>query len=151
VWRKGERGPRIVYQVETNGQNAALRKIALSSAGEYREYHCPVSLDGRTADIDHFADGWSPADMVTIVLTGLVDDEHAVVALADAIRAVYAGKVRTLDVRTEVEPVAGIADHPAATAFLKLLTLQESADPALIERARKLGLAAVAGRMGGGA
>ncbi|MBK7257392.1 MAG: hypothetical protein IPI01_06225, partial [Ignavibacteriae bacterium] len=78
-------------------------------------------LDGRTADIDRIAGEWSPTDMVTIILTGIVDDEHAVVELQDAIRSAYAARVRTLEVRMDVEPVAGIAAHPAASKFLALL------------------------------
>jgi hypothetical protein len=150
VWRKGERGPRIVCLVETSGKNATLRKITLSSAGEYREYHCPVSLDGRAADLGRIAEGWSPADMVTIILTGIVDDENAADVLRDEIAQAYAGRARSLEVIVDVEPVAGIAAHPAAERFLTLLAAQASGtDPDVLERARKLGLAAVAKKMGG--
>lgn len=151
VWRKGERGARSVCLVETATHGATMRRITLTSAGEYREYRCAVALDGSTADIGGIAATWSSADMVTIVLTGIVDDENAVVALANSIRSAYAGTVRSLEVRSEVEPVAGIAAHPAAAKFLALLAEQQVDDPLLLERARNLGLAAIADRMGGAA
>ncbi len=151
VWRKGERGARSVCLVETGAHGATMRRITLASAGEYREYRCAVSLDGTTVDIEGIAGMWSPADMVTIVLTGIVDDENTIAAVANSIRSAYARKVRALEVRSEVEPVAGIAAHPAAAKFIALLAEKGVHDPVLLERARNLGLAALADRMGGAA
>lgn len=151
VWRKGERGARSVCRVETAAHGATMRRIALASAGEYREERCAVSLDGQTVDIDAIAAAWASADMVTVVLTGIVDDENTVVVAADAIRSAYGRRVRALEVRLEVEPVAGIAAHPAAAKFLALLAERGVQDPQLLERARGLGLSAIAGRMGGAA
>lgn len=151
VWRKGERGPRGVCLVETGPGATTMRRITIASAGEYREYRCAVALDGRTADIDPIAAEWSASDMVILTLTGIVDDEHAVVDLQETLRSAYAGRVRVLDVRNDVRPVAGIAAHPAASKFLALLDAEAGKDPALVERARILGLEAIASRMGGAA
>ena len=151
VWRKGERGPRGVCLVETDAGAATMRRVTIVSAGEYREYRCAVALDGRTTDIERIASEWTPADMVSVILTGIVDDENAVVALQDAIRSAHAGRVRVLDILNDVEPVAGIAAHPAASKFLALLAERGTTEPALLERIRTLGLAAIARRMGGAA
>lgn len=151
VWRKGERGARGICLVETAAHGATMRRIALASAGEYREYRCAVSLDGSTVDIDGIAATWSPADMISIVLTGIVDDENTVVAVAGSIRSAHGSTVRALEVLSEVVPVAGIAAHPAAAKFLAVLAERTVNDPNLLERARNLGLAAIADRMGGAA
>lgn len=150
VWRKGERGPRTVSVVDVRGGAAQHRLVPVSAAGEYRSYRIPLSLDGQCAPLDRLANPWGQADMVSLVLTGIVDDEHAVSAVEEDLRSRYAGRVRSLEVRSEVEPVAGIAGHPAAGRFLTLLAAQEGTAPAeVIERARMLGLTAIAGRMGG--
>jgi DNA repair protein SbcD/Mre11 len=148
VWRKGEAGPRMLNIVDTAG-GITHRQVVLASAGQYREHRIPLSLGGRTGALDPIVRTWSPADMVSIVLTGMVDDENDVVALKEELETKYSRTVRALEVRSEVEPAAGISSHPAAERFLALLAEQEgSADPMVWERARKLGLEAIAGRMG---
>ena len=148
VWRKGETGPRMLHVVELAG-TVTQRQVILASAGEYREHRIPVSLDGGIAPLEPIAGTWSSADLVSVVLTGMVDDENTVMTLKDELAATYQGAVRALEVRSEVEPAAGIASHPAAAKFLSLLAEREAgADPLVRERARKLGLEAIAGRMG---
>jgi DNA repair exonuclease SbcCD nuclease subunit len=150
VWRKGERGPRTVSLVDTTARPVVQRRVAVAAAGQFREYHMPLSLDGRGADVDRIAGEWSREDMISIVLTGMVDDENTAAASKDEIVQAYAGRVRSLEVTLDVEPVAGIAAHPAAAQFLTLLATQASGvEQDVLERARKLGLAAVAKKMGG--
>jgi DNA repair exonuclease SbcCD nuclease subunit len=147
VWRKGETGPRTLNVVDTAG-GVTCRQVTLASAGQYREQRIPLSLDGRAGALEPIVRTWSPADMVSMVLTGMVDDENSVVALQEELGTKYGSMVRSLEVRSEVEPAAGISSHPAAARFLTLLGEQEgSTDPAVWERARKLGLEAIAGRM----
>lgn len=150
VWRKGERGPRAVSLVDTTSKPVTHRRIAVAAAGQYREYRIPLSLDGRGADVDRIAGEWTREDMISIVLTGMVDDENAAAALREEIAQGYTGRVRSLEVSMDVQPVAGIASHPAAAQFLALLAGQAAVtDPEVLERARKLGLEAVAKKMGG--
>lgn len=150
VWRKGETGARTLNVVDTDG-GVTCRQVTLASAGQYREHRISLSLDGRIGPLDPIVRTWSPADMVSIILTGMVDDENTVATLKEELETKYARTVRSLDVRSEAEPAAGISAHPAAARFLTLLGEQEgNSDTRVWERARKLGLEAIAGRMGDG-
>lgn len=149
VWRKGEAGPRTVLVVDTATQVSAT-PVTVTAAGEYRGHIIPLGLDGLSDDVDRLAAGWGTADMVHLTLTGMVDDEHAVVAFEATLRERYAQRVRDLEITRDVTPVAGIARHPAAVQFLHHLAAR-AGDPAITpevrERARRVGLEAIAQRM----
>ena len=135
--------------VEIDG-NVTQRQVVLPSAGQYREHRIPVALDGRIAPLEPIAGMWSSSDLVSVILTGMVDDENVVEALKDELTRSMPGHcTRSLEVRSEVEPAAGIASHPAAASSCRFWQHgKRGRIPLVWERARKLGLEAIAGRMG---
>lgn len=152
VWRRGESGPRganlltLPYDGTRGARLPDPAFLPLASAGEYRHYALPLSLDGAPPDLDRLAADFGPKDHVEIEFTGLVEDENAVARLADSARARLAPKVRLLDItRDKVLALQGIASQPIAKEFLERWShLPERNDPALHGawmRARDLALA----------
>lgn len=156
VWRKHESGPRGANLVELpyglsgpsgpahpagpSGSSAGLPAgerlrepafLPLSSAGEFRHYKLPLSLDGETADIDRLAADWGPRDSIAIELAGLVEDERLAVRLEAEIRDRHAPRVRALEVsRDQVFALPGVSSNPMARRFLERWQARpEAADP----------------------
>ena len=124
VWRRNESGPRGALLLDLPERpGTALPEpefLPLVSAGEYRQYALPLSLEGEPPDVQALAGGWGPADYIDLRLTGLVEDERVVARLADGLRARYASAVRVLDVDREgVSALPGIASQPIVRKFLE--------------------------------
>jgi hypothetical protein len=138
VWRQGETGPRGVYLLELppggpsplqRGPEPAFHRLV--SAGEYRHYGIPLTLDGDPPDLDRLASAWSPADAVELEFTGLVEDERLMARLAEDLRARYGSRVRRLTLtRDGVTALPGISSHPVARQFLERWAARpEARDP----------------------
>jgi exonuclease SbcD len=153
VWRHHEYGQRSVLLVEA-GDPCRVEAIGLDAAGQYRRYEVPLDLDGTTDVAEKHGGTWSTADWIHLRLAGLVEDENVVAELEKRIHAEWDGRVRRIEIdRDEVTPVAGIASHPLARSFLKAWEAKEPAAGGERERrrwmvARRLGLAAIADRLG---
>jgi DNA repair exonuclease SbcCD nuclease subunit len=122
VWRRNESGARGAWLVDlpAEGPLPAPAFVPLAAAGEFRHYALPLSLEGEPPDLDSLAKGWGPADFIVLSFTGIVEDENAVAALADRLRARYAGRVRRLEIeRDEIASLPGIADQPLVRRFLE--------------------------------
>lgn len=129
VWRRNECGPRgaLMLDLPDSGPSgkpgATLPEpvfLPLASAGEYRRYSLPLSLEGEPPDVDALAGYWGAADHVELVLKGLVEDETAVARLAERLRARYASRVRLLDIdRDGVSALPGISSQPIVRKFLE--------------------------------
>ena len=55
----------------------APKFLPLASAGEYRHYAIPLTLEGDLPDVDVLAAGWGRPDYVELEFTGLVEDESS--------------------------------------------------------------------------
>ncbi|MDB5048101.1 MAG: repair exonuclease [Fibrobacteres bacterium] len=143
VWRRNESGPRGALLLDIPaGAASALPEpvfIPMTSAGEYRHYALPLSLEGEPPDLDGLAKGWGGADYIDLTFTGLVEDERAVARLADRLRARYAAAVRVLEIDREgVSALPGIASQPIVRKFLEAWSARmpkPSAEGALDEAA----------------
>lgn len=94
---------------------------------------------------------WNRNDSIQLVMRGIVEDENAVAQMEAKIQAENGGRVRALDFRREVFPVAGIAEQQIARRFLEAWSKREAEkgeSPDVMERTRELGLQAIAGLMG---
>jgi hypothetical protein len=121
VWRRNESGPRGAWLVDLPAQGTLPPPafVPLSAAGEFRHYALPLSLEGEPPDVDALAKGWGPSDFIVLNFTGIVEDEPAVGALADRLRARYADRVRKFEIeRDEVIALPGIAGQPLVRRFL---------------------------------
>lgn len=166
VWRRNEDGPRGAWLVDLPAGGGPLpppKFIPLREAGEFRAYELCLSLAGEAPDLDKAAQAWGTADFVALRLAGVVEDENAVAALADRLRARYASRVRRIEIdRDDVSILPGIASQPLVRSFLEAWdrrrpaidaggadreTLVRDARPARETadwlRARELGLAAL--------
>lgn len=122
VWRRNESGARGAWLIDlpADGSLPLPAFVPLAAAGEFRLYQLPLSLEGEPPDIGTLALGWGPADSIVLRFTGIVEDENAVAALADRLRALHGGRVRKLEIeRDEVASLPGIADQPLARRFLE--------------------------------
>jgi DNA repair exonuclease SbcCD nuclease subunit len=124
VWRRNESGPRgalLLELPETPGRSLPEPKpIPLASAGEYRHYVLPLTLEGEIPDVEALSRDWRRPDHIELELTGLVEDERAVSALAERLRVRYAPAVRILDInRDAVSALPGIASQPLVRRFLE--------------------------------
>jgi DNA repair exonuclease SbcCD nuclease subunit len=149
VWRRNEDGPRGAWLLDlpVTGALPAPAFAPLRAAGEFRRYAIPLSLEGEPPDLDALAREWGPSDYVALDFTGIVEDETAVAALADRVRAAFAPKVRKLEIdRDEVAALPGIAGQPLVRRFLEAWERRVPPGPegrAEWMRARELGLAAL--------
>jgi DNA repair exonuclease SbcCD nuclease subunit len=152
VWRRHETGPRgaylltLPYDASRGARLPEPAFLPLASAGEYRHFALPLSLEGEPPDLERVARGFGPKDHVEIEFTGLVEDEHVVARLAETARSLLAPRVRLLDItRDKVLALQGIASQPIAREFLERWAARpERTDPNLRGdwlRARDLALA----------
>ncbi|MEO7423698.1 MAG: metallophosphoesterase, partial [Fibrobacteria bacterium] len=125
VWRRGESGKRgalLLELPESAGANAVPDPVFLSlaSAGEYREYTLPLSLEGDPGDLETQAKAWGVADYIDLRFTGVVEDERAAAAAADRLLARYGARVRRFEIdRAGVSALPGIASQPIVRRFLE--------------------------------
>ena len=143
VWRRGETGPRVMHLLEADADVRSAR-IVLSKAGTYRRYDVLLGLAGDAPDLSVIESDWRTEDWVELCLSGLVEDEHAIVDLEDTLRARYERRVRKLEVRREgIAVLTGIASEPIARRFLEIWEAKkpfpQAAESAWL-KARELGL-----------
>jgi hypothetical protein len=124
VWRKHESGPRGAYLLDLPAAGGVRPGepafLPLVSAGEYRHYVLPLSLEGEPPDLDREAASWGPKDRVELEFTGLVEDERVIARLGEELQSRYGSKVRCLEiVRDGVAALPGISSHPVAREFLE--------------------------------
>jgi predicted phosphodiesterase len=129
VWRRNECGPRgaLMLDLPDSGPSGkpggALPEpvfLPLASAGEYRRFVLPLTLEGELPDVDALAGNWGAADHIELEFTGLVEDETAVARLAERLRARYASRVRLFDIdRDGVSALPGISSQPIVRKFLE--------------------------------
>lgn len=121
VWRAHPReaGPRRVCVVDL-GANVEVRTAELASAGLFKEYRLPLDLAGalNPAAVDKIAAAVSSRDLVKVVLTGVVEDENAAKASADALRGRLLNDARLAVVETETIVAASLSDNSLTKAFL---------------------------------
>jgi DNA repair exonuclease SbcCD nuclease subunit len=150
VWRRGEVGPRTILVVDTNNVTRS-KQVPLGAAGEFRQVNVHLQLDGTYPELENLGKDWNPNDSVMLVMRGIVEDENTVAQTEAKIQAEVGRRVRVLDFKREVVPVAGIAEKQIARRFLEAWGKREAAkgeSPDVLERTRELGLQAIAGLMG---
>ncbi|HAT72548.1 MAG TPA: hypothetical protein DCS63_07010 [Elusimicrobia bacterium] len=122
VWRAHPReaGPRRVCVVRLGGTEPSVRTVELKAAGLFKEYRLPLDLAGAIsrADADKAAGAATNLDLLKIVLTGVVEDENAAKASAEALKAGLKDKARLVEVRTDTVVAAEISSHSLTKAFL---------------------------------
>lgn len=122
VWRRNENGARGAWLVDLPAAGVLSPPVfvPLAAAGEFRSYALPLSLEGVPPDIERLASAWGPADHIDLRFTGIVEDETAVAALENSLRARFGARVRRLEIdRDGVSALPGIADQPLARRFLE--------------------------------
>lgn len=148
VWRRGELGERGVCLLNTD-ELLRVDFLALRTAGQYREYALPLSLEGKARNLSKEARSWSSSDFIHISFTGLVEEENVVASLEAELQKEHGDKVRKLEiVRDEVSVLPGISSQPLASRFI---ALWEPKEPELGQelkrrvwlRARELALAEI--------
>jgi hypothetical protein len=120
-------GPRGAYLLDLPGQRPAHPAdlpepafVALGSAGEYRGYSFPLTLEGEVPDLDALARTWGPADYIELEFTGLVEDERAAAESLERLRGRFASRVRALVInRDGVSVLPGISSQPIVRKFLE--------------------------------
>ncbi|MDQ3003009.1 MAG: metallophosphoesterase [Fibrobacterota bacterium] len=132
VWRRNECGPRgaLLLDLPNSGSTGKPGTtlpepvfIPLASAGEYRHYALPLSLEGEPTDLDALSKNWGGADHIELEFKGLVEDETAVARMAERLRARFASRVRRFDINREgVSALPGIASQPIVRKFLESWT-----------------------------
>lgn len=121
VWRahRREAGPRRACVVEA-GETVSVRTVELKSAGLFKEYRLPLDLAGAlsAAAVKKIIDSASSLDLVKVTLTGVVQDENAARASAEALRAGLSVKARLAVVGTETIVAAELSSNSLTRAFL---------------------------------
>jgi hypothetical protein len=120
-------GPRGAYLLDLPAQRPADTAVlpepafvALGSAGEYRCYSFPLTLEGEVPDLDALARTWGPADYIELEFTGLVEDERAAAESLERLRGRFASRVRTFIInRDGVSALPGISSQPIVRKFLE--------------------------------
>jgi DNA repair exonuclease SbcCD nuclease subunit len=147
VWRSGEAGERGVVVVDLDEAGVQTTFVALASAGVYRGYDVPLSLEGMI--IPPEVETWGTEDFIELRLSGVVDDENRVRIAEERLREAHGARVRRLEVRRgDVAVLAGIHTQPLAKRFLEELEARRphAAEPDFAAkervwlRARELGL-----------
>lgn len=127
VWRKGELGPRLCNCIQLDKQ-ITVSPFILQSAGQYRYCEWPLDLNGELPARSRDTTAWRKEDWLVVHLTGVVEDERKVAALANKLNDHYGPQVRRLEVlRDDVLVLEGIASQPVARKFLALWEKQAPA------------------------
>lgn len=158
VWRLHERemGPRQINLIEI-GDNGNITSyfLTLESAGQYRRYTIPLSLEGEITGLDEITREWGGNDAIELEMTGIVEDENKVAELERNLKGKYGQGLRSIEIkRDRVEAMAGIASQPIAKKFLELWEKKKPASEEDIKvwmRARELALKEIKAAMQGGA
>jgi len=131
VWRAHPReaGPRRACVVEL-GAAVEVRTVELRSAGLFKEYRLPLDLAGAIdpAAADKISGSVASLDLVKVVLTGVVEDENAAKASAEALRARLKEKARLVIVATETIVAAALSANSLTKAFLSEIDKLEPED-----------------------
>ncbi|MBD3316042.1 MAG: hypothetical protein GF344_09660 [Chitinivibrionales bacterium] len=136
VRRRGEDGEHGVTILRLGSQIVAESR-QMMSAGCYREYRVPLSLEGHMGGTEDFGSNWGSRDWVDIYLSGVVENENVVATVETALRERCRNRVRRLDIHRElVRPLPGIASQPVANKFLQAWAAREPG--AGDERARRV-------------
>lgn len=118
VWRRGESGPHGFLLVSV-GATLEAEFFPLQSAGTFREYTVPLTLEGEIEDVPWGEDIWQPNDWVSIELSGVVEDENTVAAVEQRLISQFSDTIRRLQInRDGVTAFHGIASHPIAQRFI---------------------------------
>jgi DNA repair exonuclease SbcCD nuclease subunit len=144
VWREGEEGKRHVYLGTTNP--AQLTPLPLASAGEYR--NIPVFVTPKGELRAKIPDDLSKKDWLNLDVTGVVEDEVAVMAALGQYKAELEKRCRKVSSRHEnLSVLSGISTHPLAISFLKVWEEKESfyakEEPGVYDSARIQGLSVI--------
>lgn len=158
VWRLHERemGPRQINLIEIrdNG-NITSKFVTVESAGQYRRYTIPLSLEGNIIGLDEFIRECGKNYAIELKMTGIVEDENIVAELESNLITSYRQKLRIIEIkRDRVEVMAGIASQPIAKKFLELWEKKKpdfEEDIKVWMRARELALKEIKVAMQGGA
>ncbi len=138
VWRKKEMGARGAFLLDlpdSRGADASALPepafLPLATAGQYRSYPLPLTLEGEVPDLEGLAKSWGPADFIELEFTGLVEDERAAALAIEGLQARYASRVRLLAIDREgVSALPGISSQPIVKKFLAAWTARMPAAPA---------------------
>jgi len=141
VWRAHPReaGPRRVCVVEL-GETVNVRTVELQSAGLFKEFRLPLDLAGalNPAAADKIAASLAGLDLVKVLLTGVVEDENAAKASAEALRERLKKSARLAIVETETIVAADLSSNSLTKAFLAEMARQEPDDQQGAEYSRWL-------------
>lgn len=157
VWRahKREAGQKTVRLVDTAGSPVNIRRLELKSAGQYREYALPLGPDAAVPEkpVSRLILELEKPDLVTVRLSGVVDDEKAARAAADGLRSRLAPMARRVLVELDTRVAADISANSLARAFLEGMDAVRpvESDEAAMSKwllARQYGLEELAGRIG---
>jgi hypothetical protein len=112
------------------GAAVEVRTVELNSAGLYKEYRLPLDLAGAVnpAAADKVAASVAPLDLVKVSLTGVVEDENAAKASAEALRARLKDKARLVIVEAETIVAADLSSNSLTKAFLAEMDRLEPED-----------------------
>ncbi|OGR52615.1 MAG: hypothetical protein A2049_05620 [Elusimicrobia bacterium GWA2_62_23] len=155
VWRAHAReaGPRRVCVVRT-GSQLDVHTLELKNAGLYKEYRLPLDLQGAMDQGagERVAAAAGRQDLLKVILAGVVEDENAAKATAEALREKLGSVARRAEVRLETVVAADLSSHTLTKAFLEELDKLEPEDAQGADYrrwllARQYGLEALAERL----
>jgi DNA repair exonuclease SbcCD nuclease subunit len=147
VWRKGEEGERGVYLISVEKGRIAYEFVPLKAAGQFRQRIIPLGLEGEMDQLG--SEEWQSGDWVSLIFTGVVEDENVVARLQKDLQESLGSKVRRFEVAREgIAVLPGIAAQSMARAFLEKWRSREPVEGRENERkiwlrARELGLEAL--------
>ncbi|MEW5907182.1 MAG: DNA repair exonuclease [Elusimicrobiota bacterium] len=157
VWRahKKEALQKTVRLVDTDGSPVNTRRVEIISAGQYRAYSLPLAPDSTVPEkpVSRLILELGKADLVDITLDGVVDDEKAARAAADALRERLKPMARRVTVDLKTRVAAEISANSLVKAFLEGMDAVRPAesDEAATAKwllARQYGLEELADRVG---
>lgn len=119
VWRAGEEGERCVLLGNTETIPQHLEPIGLASAGKYRVVSVYAAPGGELKY--RLPEGFSTADWLHFEVEGVVEDEPAVIAELEKIKAELGKNCRKVSSNTgKLSVLAGVSSHPLAIRFLRV-------------------------------
>lgn len=157
VWRAHPRemGQKTVRMVDTEGSPVNIRPLPVDSAGQFREYSLPLGPDLSLPEtrLSRLIMELGKADLVSVKLSGVIEDERAAGAAAEALKERLKPMVRRVAVELDTLVAADISANSLARAFLEEMDKVKppEADEAAWRKwllARQYGLEEVAARVG---
>jgi len=158
VWRAHirEAGVKSVRMVEITGAAVNTWAENLDSAGRYLEYRLPLDLNGTLSEdaIKKLEKDISELDLVSVRLSGVIENENDAKAAAAVLEARLRKRARQAYVLLETDLAGEISENSVTKNFLaeldKLKPLEAQRDEYLKWLlARRLGLEALAGHIRG--